>query len=120
MTSRPGPDLTKLLGERAFLALVEAFGGTRLYVPRRISADHEIAQAIGEPAAKLLSDRVAPDVLRVPLARELRARHYRAEGLSDAQVARRLGITETGVEKLFKRMPNKPTKGSALPLFPDA
>ncbi len=117
MTSRPGPELATLIGEDAFVRLAETFGGTRLYVPIAVTADHEIAQAIGLDAARRLVDRLAPDVVKVPLARELRARHYRAEGKSNAQIARKIGITESGVEKLFRRMPDAPAKGSQLSLF---
>jgi DNA-binding transcriptional regulator LsrR (DeoR family) len=117
MTSRPGPELATLIGEDAFVRLAEAFGGTRLYVPIGVTADHEIAKAVGLDAAKRLVERLAPDVVRVPLARELRARHYRAAGKSNAQIARKLGITESGVEKLFGRMPDPPAKGSQLSLF---
>lgn len=103
MTSRAGPELQELIGEEALVRLAEAFGGTRLYVPQKITARHEIARAVGLEAAQRLVDRLAPDVVKVPLARELRARHYRAAQMSDRAIARRLGITESGVEKLFKR-----------------
>lgn len=103
MTSRAGPELVELIGEEAMVRLAEAFGGTRLYVPQKISARHEIARAVGLEAAQRLVERLAPDVVKVPLARELRARHYRAALMSDRTIARRLGITESGVEKLFKR-----------------
>jgi DNA-binding CsgD family transcriptional regulator len=103
MTSRPGPELQELIGTEAFVALAEEFGGTRLFIPVGMGADHPIARAVGLPAARLLSQRLAPDVLKVPLAREERARHYRDQRLSNAQIARRLGITEGGVERLFRR-----------------
>lgn len=110
--------LKALLGEACFVALAQAFGGTRLYVPRAIAADHEIAQAIGLDAARLLSKRYSPDTIRVPLARNERARHYRALGMTNAQIARKLGMAETGVDKLFARMVDPPAKGSAqLSLF---
>ena len=105
--------LLALLGADSFVALAEAFGGTRLYVPHGIDADHEIAQAIGMDAAQELSRRYAPDQLRIPLAREARARHYRAQGLSHAQIARKLGLTETAIDKIFARMDAPPAKGSA-------
>lgn len=115
---RPGPELETLIGEAALLRLVEAFGGTRLFVPVKMSSAHDIAKAIGIEAALKMSERLAPDVIRVPLARELRARHYRARGQSNAQIARALGITENGVEKLFARMTDAPAKGSnQLSLF---
>lgn len=118
MTERHSLELLELLGESAFVHLTQAFGGTRLYVPHIIGDDHEIAQAIGPDAARRLSRRHAPDIIRVPLARCIRARHYRALGDSNARIARKLGITETGVNKLFRRMIEPPVKGSAqLALF---
>lgn len=117
MTSRPGPELLELIGEAAFVRLAEAFGGTRLYVPQRFAADSEIVKAIGIEAAGRLSQRLAPDVIKVPLARELRARHYRAAGRSNARIASALGITERAVEKLFQRMDDPPIKASQFSLF---
>lgn len=113
--------LIALMGEEAFVAFCEAFGGRRLYVPTAIGADHDIAKAIGVAAARHLSERVSPDVIRVPLAREVRARHYRAAlGLSNGAIATKLGITEPAVNKLFARMDDAPAKGSAsqFQLFP--
>lgn len=117
MSRRAAPEhlvaeLVDLLGERAFIALAEAFGGRRLYVPRTIASDGEIASAIGMAAAQRLSDRKSPDYLRVPLARALRARHYRAAGFSNGVIATKLGMTETGVNSLFARMDGPPEKGS--------
>jgi len=123
MSDRLGHELLALLGESAFVALASAFGGRRLYVPGAIATDHEIAQAIGNDAAARLSARMAPAVIRVPLAREMRARHYRAAGFSNGEIATKLGLTETGVDKLFRRMQNAPVKGEASDrqpsLFPD-
>lgn len=109
-------NLKALLGDTAFVALTEAFGGTRLYIPHNLTADHEIAKAIGLDLALKLSKRYAPDTIRVPLAREDRAVHYRANGLSNPQIARKLGMTEAGIDQLFGRMAKPPVKGSALQL----
>lgn len=121
VTERLADELLALLGEQAFVAFAQTFGGRRLYVPGTIPADHDIVRAVGEAAAKRLSARMAPAVIRVPLARELRARHYRGMGRSNGQIASLLGITETAVDKLFARMDNPPVKGSAaqLSLFQD-
>lgn len=116
MTERLSEDLLDLLGEASFVALAEAFGGTRLYIPQRLGADHAISEAIGSEKAEALARRYAPAVLRIPLARKIRARHYRAViGLSNARIASRLGMTETGVEGLFNRMDDAPVKGSERP-----
>lgn len=111
-------ELLGLLGEQAFVALAERFGGTRLHIPANIGAEDDLARLLGaEPAARL-SRRYTSAQIRVPLARELRARHYRAQGLSNSAIARRLGITESGVDKLFRRMASPPAKGSAQLLLP--
>ena len=96
--------LVALIGEVATIRLAEAYGGTRLYVPARLADDHPIASAVGMSAASVLSKAFASSSIRVPLARDLRAEHYRQEGLSHARIAVRLGLTEGGVQSLFKRL----------------
>lgn len=113
MSEQLTQDLIAMLGDDGFVALTEAFGGRRLYVPRTIGSDHEIAAALGEKEASKLSGYYAGAQLRIPLARELRARHYRASGLSNGKIATKLGMTEGGVEKMFARMDSPPEKGSA-------
>lgn len=105
MTSQIEADaeLLDVLGEDGLFDLAEAFGGTRLYVPPHIPSDHPIIAAIGHDRAEALSIRFSPDYIRVPLARRIRAVRHRAAGLSNARIAVRLGMTETGVNRLFKR-----------------
>lgn len=100
--------LVETIGEDSLIALCEAHGGTRLFVP----ADPAIlAPLIGRQASAQFSRRFGGVTLRTPLARDRRARHYRALGLSNAAIARKLGLTETGVDKLFARMADPPVKG---------
>ena len=105
--------LLRLLGPAGLVRLAEKKGGTRLYVPAGDSGS--LAREIGTEATRLLADRYAGSYIRVPLARELRARHYRAAGASNAEIARRLGMSESGVDRLFNTMPGKPVKGSRDP-----
>lgn len=95
--------LTELIGKSAYLALVEHYGGTRLFVPKTPERS-VLSDAIGDEAAAKLAQAYAAEYIKVPLDRELRARHYKNDGLSNAAIARRLGITESGVERLFKRI----------------
>lgn len=104
--------LIELLGAGGLVRLAEYKGGTRLYVPSAGDGG-ALAGMIGAEAARALSARYGGDYIRVPLARELRARHYRAAGASNAEIARRLGMSESGVDRLFNAMPNKPAKGRA-------
>lgn len=97
-------ELVEVIGKEGVIALAEKFGGTRLYVPKTVEIDSEIVQAIGLDAAGALSARYAPDVIRIPLAREYRAVHYRCQGYSNAKIAVKLGLTESGVNRIFKRL----------------
>lgn len=112
MSERLSSDLHDLLGEAAFIALAEHFGGLRLYIPQTMTGDHDIAKAIGLEEAQRLSNRYGADRIAVPLARAIRARHYRAHGLSNSRIARKLGIRLNAVEKIFARMDCPPEKGS--------
>lgn len=93
----------EVLGEEGFMLFCHAFGGTRVYVPLEIPDDCEIVRAIGRPLAEKLSQALSPDTIRVPLLRKERAIWLRKNGSTNAQIARRLGMTEQGVNSLFAR-----------------
>lgn len=103
-------ELLDLLGLEDYLRLVEAHGGTRLKIPRFLG-DTKVAREFGADVERQLVERFGGSYVRVPLDRERRARRYREEGMTNAQIARRLGMTETGVDKIFHAMPRKPVKG---------
>lgn len=105
--------LRAILGDESFVALCQELGGTRVYIPWTLRDDNDIVQAIGRDQAEKLSRAMAPAQIRVPLGRRERALHYRRQGLSDARIARKLGITENGVGKLFEREGLPSRKGKA-------
>jgi hypothetical protein len=100
--------LKSLLGQAGFVKLCQAFGGTRAHVPKSPTAECRLARAIGIEAARKMADAFGGNSLRIPLARVDRALHYREQGLSHADIARKLGITENGVLRLFKRQAVRP------------
>ncbi|PCI03865.1 MAG: hypothetical protein COB78_05790 [Hyphomicrobiales bacterium] len=97
-----GEQLLKRLGPDGYLQLLENYGGIRLFVPKSVERS-ELTTAIGFENVRLLSERHGAEYIKVPLDREYRAKIYRAQGLSHARIARRLGVTENAVEKLFIR-----------------
>lgn len=103
-------ELSRLLGEENFIRLAEAFGGTSLYVPASPERT-KVSDQLGREVAALLASRYAGSYLRVPLARELRAMHYRDQGKSNADIARRLGVTMRGVERMFARLKHGSSAG---------
>lgn len=105
-------ELMDTLGEDGFFRLVEAHAGLRLYIPAHIDRS-ELSDTIGIEATARLCNLYRGGYIKVPLAREFRALRYREAGLSNKDIARRLGLTETGVELLFQRARRtKPERGS--------
>jgi len=95
-------ELHELLGDEGFFKLTDVHGGIRVYIPK-VAPGSTLASEIGVDHTARLSKMFSGGYIRVPVAREFRARHYRTLGESNATIARRLGLTETGVEKLFRR-----------------
>lgn len=95
-------DLLSTLGEDGFFSLVEAHAGVRLYVPSDPERS-ELSSTIGLEAAYRLAKAYPGGYIRVPLAREFRARRYVDAEMSNRDIAKRLGLTESGVERLLKR-----------------
>ncbi len=109
--------LLRLLGPEGLAILADRYAGTRLFVPESLDRT-KLADEVGMEIATKLVQRYGRDYIPVPLVRDLRARHYRAAGMSNAKIARRLGITEASVNRIFQRMDNVPEKGSADPRQP--
>ncbi|MDL2401273.1 hypothetical protein [Rhizobium mayense] len=102
-------ELLDTVGLEGFIRLADAFGGTRLYVP--VEPNGTLLQhEIGVAAASRLCKHYGRSYIRVPLGREHRAVHFRESGMSNSQIARRLGMTETGVDKLFRRAGTRPAR----------
>lgn len=96
--------LANVLTPEQFVDLTQAFGGTRLYIPANVEADHPLSEVLGQEDAQRLIEALGVGSIRIPLARDFRAMHYRAQGKSIAQIARLLGMGETGVSRLLKRL----------------
>jgi len=102
-------ELLALLGEEAFVALVERHGGEKIFVPS-VRDSAELVATLGAEAAAKLQRVHGGNKVNIPLARALRARKYRGDGMSDREIARALGMTVSGVERLFRRMPDRPAR----------
>jgi hypothetical protein len=97
-------ELTELLGEDGLFRLTHAYGGFRLWVPSKIKEDGDLAQELGMEIAQKLCQRYSPDSFKVPVCREFRAKVLLRRGHSARWVARSLGLTESGMEKLVARL----------------
>lgn len=101
----PSPEVARLvqiMGVEAALAVVEQWGGTRLYVPKAPAGESELVKAVGDGPAKALAEAFGGEYLKVPLARRWRILAYHAMSLSYAQIARRAGCTEKHVGETLR------------------
>lgn len=96
------PTLRELLGDDAFLRLVENVGGLRFFVPMFPEQTADKFN-LGMDILSKLSEAFRGEYIPVPLARNFRARVYQNRGCSQANIARRLGMTEKGVYRILRK-----------------
>lgn len=104
-TTLPAPtrEIARLwaqIGPEATLALVDGWGGRRIYLPKVLDPTNEVAHAIGMEAYERLQQWVhgeAADFYKVPVARSWRILVLRQQSLSYGAIAHRLGCSENTV-----------------------
>ncbi len=102
-------EIAELIGLPATLKLVKAYGGTRLYVPKRFDPDHPIVKLIGHELAARLFERfggqdqfdVPKAMIAVKAARDATIRAQRRDGYTHARLAVLHGITERQVRNIL-------------------
>lgn len=98
-----GPELLNLIGPAGYFVLIEQYGGTRFLVPKNVEQSKHL-KPLGFDTLTLMSNKYGGETLKIPLDREFLARTYSGQGLSNAKVARKLRMSESGVEYLFHRV----------------
>ncbi|KZB51109.1 helix-turn-helix domain-containing protein [Thalassospira xiamenensis] len=99
-------DVAKLVSQRAAMRLVEAFPGTVLYIPKKVSENHELL-VIGKEDATAISLEFGGNHITVPMSfispRKRRLLIYRlaSENMSRRQIALRTGCTERRVYQIL-------------------
>lgn len=103
-------ELAEVIGLAATLTLIEHHGGTRLYVPKRLTPDNDLIETIGASAAGDLVDTYAGDTIDVPRGlRAVRAALYRrivadyTDGATAAELALRHAKTERWIYAIVAR-----------------
>ena len=119
-------EVAEIIGLAATLRLIEARPGERVFVPSHVATDHWLAVAIGVPAARALSDRMAGVQLVLPTSAYRGARGARracddalASGATINEAVRASGLTHRAVQwrKANKLFPPRHA-GPALPAPP--
>lgn len=106
--------LVALIGPHAALVLIEAFGGTRIYVSSRDFHQSKISDLIGANACEKLAGKFGGLAFMVPRALSWRILIYRAKGLSVAEIARRAGTTERTVYRILGDFAAKRIRGKGI------
>lgn len=95
-------EVASAIGRESARKLIEAFGGTALFVPKTIGPKHPIAKAIGAEAAKLLSTYFHGTELALPVSR-IRREQVKSLGgeLTRQQIALKTGYSERQVYRIL-------------------
>lgn len=97
-------EIAEVIGDGAALKLIDAFGGVRLTIPKRLPADrpHRIEAAIGRTAAQLLVERFGGDRIDLPTLRALRSvkAAIAASTAGTVETALRFRVTDRYVRKV--------------------
>jgi len=100
--------LVELIGGEATLKLLEARGGTRLWIPKK-STDGVLAGIVGVDAAEAMAKHYGSGEIMLPIGRPWRVLCYIAMGLNRTQTALKAGTSEKVVHGILQRFgrPNK-------------
>ncbi len=92
-------EFAELIGAAAAMALIEAYPGARLYVPRKPGEHSRIAQVIGMAATLRLAAMYGGETLQLPRPPDLAARiiALRQQGLTAGMIAQQLHCTRRRV-----------------------
>lgn len=100
-------DIRDEFGDDAAAAMVEAFGGSKLYVPQHLGRDHRLVEALGLQVARWLHREFRGAYLEVPscksadrAARDETMRSEAAAGASLAELARRYRLSRRHVRRI--------------------
>lgn len=100
----PTPELRKYaqaLGLDGLLRLLEARGGTRMAVPLKVG-NSGLVDELGADLAEAVVRHYAGMIFKVPLGRPWRVQcYYIRDRASYASIARKVGLTETGVWRIL-------------------
>lgn len=102
-------ELAKVAGLVATLKLVEEYGGTYFFAPKRLDENHDLVKLIGLEPARAVVKKYAGELVRVPRCVEyVRAERNRLmivdcdAGLSGAELARKYQLSLRQVWYILK------------------
>lgn len=110
MNAPPPPveikDVADAIGVEALLRLLEHYAGCRIYIPATVNQGSPLARDIGLEAAQALARLRGHDDWKVPALKHWRARVYRARGMTVHEIARKLGVDRSTVQRYLNPVPS--------------
>lgn len=98
------------LGTDLAISFLLRFGGAELYLTTSPKGKSALAQEYGIEAAVRIAEAAAHLPRRMPLAKEWVAAVWSHRGLPDAEIARRLHVTDVTVRAWRKKAPRRGQK----------
>ena len=113
------PELREVVGDAAAMKLLAEYGGGNTYIPAKLPDEHPLVMLIGRAAAEALVKEYTRDnvgaQIELPRGSSGLFAQYRrqlaeavAEGGSDKDVARRLGISSRTVRRQRQKLRQEP------------
>ncbi|PZO64624.1 MAG: hypothetical protein DI498_10900 [Paracoccus denitrificans] len=104
-------DVGETLGLNVAQLLIQNFGGLEVKFPVKPRPDHAVIKALGEVDGYALCEFLGGQQIYVPHARAPRTRladvrALQTQGLDNAEIARRLGISQRWVRALINQRPD--------------
>ncbi|SMF42009.1 hypothetical protein SAMN06265365_1136 [Tistlia consotensis] len=102
-------NIFSIVGYEGLFALIDAFGGSKIYVSR-FNGYRKLIELVGEEKAAALYDHYHRDYIELPsysslvsIYRPEKFAELREDGVSTGEMARRYGLTERGVRYVLAR-----------------
>lgn len=111
-------ELVDIIGLPAVLKLMKAFGGTDIWIPKRLSHNHELVNAIGPEAAQTLCEYMAGERFKVARGKAIEIevrnraiRRERQEGAKLSDLALRFELCDRQVLNILNSEPEDDNQG---------
>ncbi|MDT8428511.1 MAG: Mor transcription activator family protein [Pseudomonadales bacterium] len=103
-------EIADVIGISHALRIVQAYAGTRVYIPDQVGTDHHLAELLPRDALDKLSAHYARESVVIPVcakavrsARDKEISRQQAAGMSVAALARRYALTERQIYSILAR-----------------
>lgn len=112
-------EIEAMIGAPALQALLEAFGGKRVSIPKKMTENHPIAAVIGIEKAQVLSENFHTQYLEMPIRTAKRARILAdlKKGDKPQEIAQRYLVTRQFVMRLNSELAMKTQNNAQGSLF---